>query len=302
MWQTGRLPHNYSRRVRERLQILRSAVAEWLLSDLFQRYLGLLGIADYPAGLSGLRTLVRRHLSAVPFENISKLLLYDRERTGRVSTLLEFLDGIEFLDLGGTCYTNNPFLTDLLRELGYDADLLGADMSQPNVHTCIRVRINSVAYHVDVGFAAPFREPIRLDRLPVQVEEGSNRYLLDRDTGGDGFRLSMFSGGEHSFDYVAHDPPRSRQFFDPVVLNSYELSSTFMQCLRISRVFAGYSLDLIDRKLCRHEAGKTSVTHLKTMDELKTAVQNQFGMPRCPIESAIAILDRLTGKPFFAGE
>src|ERR1039458_5996611 len=115
------------------------------MTEPFQRYLRLLGIVGRPSGLDGLRTLVRRHLSAVPFENISKLLLVDRERTGRVTTLTEFLDGIEQSDLGGTCYTNNPFLTELLRELGYDADLLGADMSRLNVHTCIRVRIDSVA-------------------------------------------------------------------------------------------------------------------------------------------------------------
>jgi arylamine N-acetyltransferase len=270
------------------------------MTDPFQRYLRLLGIKGYPSGLDGLRTLVRRHLSIVPFENISKLLLSDRERSGRVTTLLEFLDGIEFSDLGGTCYTNNPFLTDLLRALGYDAELLGADMSQPNVHTCIRVRIESVAYHVDVGFAAPFREPLRLDRLPVQVEEGSNRYVFIRDPGSDGFRLDMFSEEEHGFAYVVHDPPRAREFFDHVVLNSYALSSTFMRCLRINRVFEAFSLDLIDRKLYRHEAGKTAITHLETILELQAAVKDQFGMPRCPIEPAIAILERLTGKPFFS--
>jgi arylamine N-acetyltransferase len=269
------------------------------MTEPFQRYLRLLGIARRPSGLDGLRTLVRRHLSAVPFENISKLLLVDREHAGRVTTLTEFLDGIEYSDLGGTCYTNNPFLTELLRELGYDADLLGADMSRPNVHTCIRVRIDSVAYHVDVGFAAPFREPLRLDRLPVPVEEGTNRYVLARDAAGGGFCMSMFSDAESGVAYVVHDPPRPREFFDPVVLESYALSSTFMRCLRISRVFDECSLDLIDRKLYRHEAGKTAITHLESMQELKRAVEDRLGMPRCPVERAIAILERLTVRPFF---
>jgi arylamine N-acetyltransferase len=269
------------------------------MTDPFQRYLRLLGIAGHPSGLDGLRTLVRRHLSAVPFENISKLLRLDRQRAGHMTTLPEFLDGIEYSDLGGTCYTNNPFLTELLRELGYDADLLGADMSQPNVHTCIRVRIDSVAYHVDVGFAAPFREPLRLDRLPVQVEEGTNRYVLARDAASGGFCMSMFSDAENGVAYVVHDPPRPREFFDPVVLESYALSSTFMRCLRISRVFDGSSLDLIDRQMYRHEAGKTAITRLESIQELKRAVEDQLGMPRCPLERAIATLERLTGEPFF---
>ncbi len=267
----------------------------------FQRYLRLLRIEGYPSGLSGLHNLVRQHLSIVPFENISKLLLHDREDTGRVTTLSEFLDGIEFSDLGGTCYTNNPFLTGLLRELGYDAVLLGADMSRPNVHTCIRVRVDCVAYHVDVGFAAPFREPIRLDQLPVQVDEGTNRYVLDKDAENDRFHMSMFSGAEYCLGYIVHDPPRPREFFDQAVLDSYALSSTFMKCLRVSRVFDGCSLDLIDRDVYRHEAGRSTVTHLENMFELKAAVQGQLGMPRCPIEPAIAILERHIGKPFFSG-
>jgi arylamine N-acetyltransferase len=268
------------------------------MTSPFQRYLKLLGIADTPEGLSGLRTLVRRHLAAVPFENISKLLRWTGARGAGVTTLAEFLDGIEFSDLGGTCYTNNPFLADMLRELGYDADLLGADMSRPNAHTCIRVRIDTVAYHVDVGFGAPFREPMRLDRLPLRVEEGSNTYMLDRDSGSGAFRMRMISERGNGVGYLVHDPPRSADFFDAVVMDSYALSSTFMNCLRISRVFEGYSLDLIDRTLYRHEAGRTVVTRVKSMLELEAVVRDQLAMPRCPVESAIAVLERLTG-PFF---
>src|ERR1035438_2674808 len=115
------------------------------MTEPFQRYLRLLGIVGRPSGLDGLRTLVRWHLAAVPFENISKLLLVDRERTGRVTTLTEFLDGIEYSDLGGTCYTNNPYLTELLRDLGYDADLLGADIDRKST------RLNSS--HLGISYA-----------------------------------------------------------------------------------------------------------------------------------------------------
>jgi len=109
----------------------------------------------------------------------------------------------------------------------------------------------------------------------------------------------VYSGAEYCLGYVVHDPPRPRKFFDQAVLNSFALSSTFMKCLRISRIFDGYSLDLIDRKLSRHEAGKTTVTDLENMTGLKAALQHEFGMPRSPIESAAGILERLTGQPFF---
>lgn len=263
------------------------------------RYLRLLGIEGRPSGLQGLRRLVRRHLRVVPFENVSKLLLYHREGAGRAATVAEFLDGIEYEDLGGTCYSNNPFFADLLRALGYEADLLGADMSKPDVHTCIRVRLGSRPYHVDVGFASPFREPIRLDRLPARIDEGGNHFILDRDAAAGTYRMRLFIGEECRVSYLAHDPPRPREHFAPAIEMSFALTSTFMQHLRISRIFRDYSLDLWDRELFRNDAGGTSHRHLATMAELKTAVAEEFALPRCPVEAAIGVLERLTGKPFF---
>lgn len=263
------------------------------------RYLRLLGIAGRPSGLVGLRRLVGRHLRAVPFENVSKLLLYDREGAGRAATLAEFLDGIEQEDLGGTCYSNNPFFADLLRSLGYDADLLGADMSQPDVHTCIRVRLDSLAYHVDVGFGAAFCEPIRLDRLPARIDEGGNHFILDRDSAEGTFRMRVFIGEECRASYLVHDPPRQREHFAPAIGMSFALTSTFMQHLRISRTFEDYSLDLWDRELFRHDAAGTSMRRLATMMELKAAVAEDLELPRCPMEAAIGVLERLTGKSFF---
>src|SRR5579862_6628457 len=102
------------------------------LREPYVRYLRLLGCDTPPQGEDGLQEIVRRHVWRAPFENISKLLLFAREGKGRIITLAEFLDGIEHQDLGGTCYSSNPYLARLLRALGYDADLLGADMSTPN--------------------------------------------------------------------------------------------------------------------------------------------------------------------------
>jgi arylamine N-acetyltransferase len=72
-----------------------------------------------------------------------------------------------------------------------------------------------------------------------------------------------------------------------------------MKSLRISRVFPHYSLDLIDCRLYRHEAGETVRAELRGLRELRTAVQEQFDLPRLPVEAAVAVLERLTGRPFF---
>ena len=163
------------------------------IPEIYQRYLRVLGFDNVPFGFDGVRAVVRAHLLRVPFENVSKLLLYASEGLGRFFTLPEFLDGIEHQDMGGTCYGANPFLGDLLRALGYEADLHGANMPpRMNCHTSLRVRIDSHAYHVDVGYGGPFRDPIAFDRPPFVMVEGANRYVFDREPQGEQIKEARF--------------------------------------------------------------------------------------------------------------
>ena len=266
------------------------------LAEPYRRYLRLLGIEGQPSGLEGLRLIVRRHLTRVPFENISKLLLFAREGTGRRLSLTEFLDGIEHHDLGGTCYTSNPYLADLLRALGYQADLLGADMTNPNVHTSVRVH-SGPGYHVDVAFAAPFREPVPLDALPYTVNEGAHRYVFDRHP--QGIALTFQSGGDPEQSYLAHEPPRGREFFDEIVRASFLPDAYFLNRLRIARFFDGHSVDLLNRTMSVHRDGVTTKAELASLGELEEAVRTVFAMPRCPVREAVSVLERHTGNPLF---
>lgn len=272
------------------------------LDESFRRYLRLLEIDGIPRGLDGLRDIVRQHLCRVPFENVSKLLLFRRERAGRPTRLEEFLDGIEHHDLGGTCYTSNPFLAELLRAIGYDAALFGADMSEPNVHTSIRVRLNAREYHVDVGYAAPFYEPVPLDSLPVTIESGVHRYLLEAGTIPGSCRVTMLVGGEPRHGYLVHPPERRKDFFTPTVVASFERGRTFMRVLRITRCFTSHIAELRNTRLLRHTAEATVERHVSDLPELRHVVRTEFGMPRCPVEDAVAMLGELTGREFFSLE
>ncbi len=269
-----------------------------MLPSIYQRYLRLLGISGCPSGLEGLRAVVSAHLYRAPFENVSKLLLFAREGAGRFLSLVEILDGIEHHDLGGTCHSLNPYLGELLRALGYDADLLGADMGERlNCHTCLRVRFDSVAYHVDVGYGGPFREPIRLDRLPFTIVEGGNRYVLEQH--GDGYQMSVFGGEERVHGYVVHGPPREHAFFADTVRKSFFPEAPFLNCLRICRFFDDFSVTLLDRTLAIQRDGHKDVIELKTPAEWEAAFASHLKLPRCPAMAAVRVLEQNTGKPFF---
>lgn len=260
-----------------------------------RRYLQHLGIEGTPSGLAGLREVVRKHVLRVPFENISKLLLINREGAGRFLTLGEFLDGAEQFDLGGTCHSANPFLGELLRSLSYHVDLLGADMSQPNVHTCLRVSLDGAAYHVDAGYGGPFREPVPLNCAPHEIIEGSERYCFDRNTSDGRLRLS----GSEGPGYVVNDTPRSHDFFQPAMEGSFRPHATFLNCLRVGRIFENHSVSLLNRSLRIHRGGETETRELRNRAEVESAFANELAMPRAPWERAIDILEHLTGKAFF---
>jgi arylamine N-acetyltransferase len=269
------------------------------LPEIHQRYLRLLGISGYPSGLEGLRAVVRAHLFHVPFENVSKLLLFAREGAGRFLSLTEMLDGIEHHDLGGTCHSLNPYLGELLRSLGFDVDLLGADMGERlNCHTCLRVRFDSAAYHVDVGYGGPFREPIRLDRLPFTIIEGGNRYVLEQR--GDRYEMSVSYAGEGGVrGYAVHDPPREHAFFADTLRKSFLPEAPFLNCLRICRFFNDSSVTLMDRGLEVHRNGETAAIELRTPAGWEAAFAAHLKLPRCPAMAAVRVLEQNTGKPFF---
>ena len=268
------------------------------MREQFQRYLRLLGFDSPPTGVEGLRRIVHAHITRVPFENVSKLLLFDREGAGRVTTVNEFLDGLEYRDLGGTCYTANPALAELLRELGYCADLLSADMNSPHVHSCIRVHIDGRQYHVDVGNAAPFLEPFALDALPHEFSRGNMKWVFDRAEDGR-LRCRVFSAGEQVHGYVANEKPFAVEDFRRIVEDSFQPGRTFMSLLRMVRIFPDYTVELKNRTLRVHRGAETIETTIGSMQELRKAVNEQFLMPRCAVEKAVEILERLNGFNFF---
>lgn len=268
-------------------------------SATFRRYLRLLGVDHAGPCAAALAKLVSAHLCRVPFENVTKLLLISREGNGRVREIEEYLDGIENLDLGGTCHTNNPFFAELLRWLGYEAGLLGADMSIPNVHTVLRVRADGADYHVDCGYGGPFREPVRLNRMPWETSLGPTRYLFKRREEDGRVQLDVIFDGERIHGYLAHDIPRSFDFFRETILSSFQPGRTFVSRLRIARFFPDHAVELTNGTLIRHDAAQSTMTELNNLAELKEAIAVDLAMPRCPIEEAVRTLERLTGSPFF---
>ena len=244
------------------------------------RYLELLGIPRRAPGLAALTELTSAHLTRVPFENVSKLYRDHRSGFRGIPELAEYLDGIGRHALGGTCYSNNYYLYRLLESLGYDVALCGADMTNPDVHVAVLVRLEGREYIVDGGYGAPFLAPLPRDLAhDFECVLGHDRYVLrPRDPAGRS-RLELHREGRHVHGYLFKPEPRRIEEFAEVVAGSYASSATFMNALVIVRFWPGRSRTLHNLTLIESEGMQVRTERIATPAELPAVVERQFGIP-----------------------
>jgi len=258
-------------------------------SDMFERYLSILGIEPEEPSLDHLSRLVRAQLMRVPFENISKLFLKKTRNASFIPSLEEHLDGIERFNFGGTCYANNPYFAELLRHCGYDVDLCGADMTRPDVHVISVVRLEGREYLVDVGYGAPFYAPMPLDLDREQeIPWGENRYVLYPRDEQRRSRMDQYRDGKLVHGYLAKSEPREIDDFAEVIHHSYTDAATFMNVVVVERFSPGRSLRFHNFDLRESTPDVTTVTRLADKQELATAIAQSCGFPGEIVREAIA--------------
>ena len=254
----------------------------------FERYLSILGVEAAPPALDHLTRLMGAQLMRVPFENISKLYLKKKQGATFVPPLEEHLDGIENHHFGGTCYANNPYFFELLQHLGYEVTMCGADMSNPDVHIVSMVALKGRQFLVDVGYAAPFYQPLPRDLDdPYEVRFGVCRYVLEPQDGEGRSRLRLFRNNEPIHGYLAKPEPREIGRFAEVIRDSYRDTETFMNTVVVERFFPGRSVRIHNFTLTESTPNGATVTQLADRGELIAAVERHFRIPADIVRDAI---------------
>lgn len=259
-----------------------------------RRYLAVLGLEREAPGLAGLRRLVRAQLVRVPFETVSKLWHLRRRGLRDVVDLDLYLDGIRRLGFGGTCYANNLHFWRLLRALGYDATLGGADMpSGQDVHAAITVTAGGRPWLVDAGNAAPFLAPLPLDLdCPHELRWGADRWVLrPRDLDGHS-TVEVWRGGEHVHGYTLKPGQVTPDSFDRAVRDSFQPRATFMNAVLLVRCFPRRFVRILNLELTRATRARTRTVALAGRAAFVAAVERDIGIPERITAEAIAPIDR----------
>lgn len=252
-------------------------------SKIFDRYLELIGVDRSEPSPEGLTSLTSAHLIKVPFENVSKIYRTRIKGIREIPQLNEFLDGIEYQNFGGTCYTNNYYLHLLLGHLGYRVRLCGADISvngaPPDGHMVNIVTIEGREVIADVGYGAPFWKPIPRDsKIDWVLKLGFERYVLKPQDNEGRSRLELYRNNQLRHGYVLK--PAGRQFgdFADVIARSCGEGAPFLNRLLLVRFFENQSLILRNHTLSEMSADKSTGHRLETRDEIIQAIEDNYGI------------------------
>ncbi|MBF6329707.1 arylamine N-acetyltransferase family protein [Nocardia transvalensis] len=250
--------------------------------DLVLEYLRRIGVkGPVRPDIDTLRELHRRHLEAVPFENLS---IHLGERIVLDEKLL--VDKIVLRRRGGFCYELNGAFGALLSSLGYRATRLASGVFDdghvrpPFDHLVVRVDLDR-PWLVDVGFGRNARYPLRLDSTDEQPDpDGVFRVVPVDDGSGD---LDLLCDGQRL--YRIETRPRRLIDFEPFCwYHQTSPDSPFTGDLVCSRATPTGRITLSDRTLTRTENGQQAKQTL-TDDETSAAYRELFGieLDRLPV-------------------
>lgn len=255
-------------------------------NNLFNKYLELLGVERAKPNYELLRKLVKAHLTSVPFENISKLL-FKKQRMNYIPTLSVFLKGIEKHNFGGTCYTNNYYFNLLLKHLGFDVRLCGADMKDPDVHLINLVTIDEKEFIVDAGYAAPFLQPLpRYLDSDFVITFGNEKYIVRPNDENGKTLVEQYSENELKHWYTAKPKARKIEEFRKVIEDSYADHATFMNAIHAVRFTENGSVTLRNYSLTEIDGTNVITTEIKHA-KLPDIVSEKFGMPENLVKEAL---------------
>lgn len=249
-------------------------------AELLERYLSLLGVQRRRPSLAALCELVQAHLLRIPFENVSKLYFKKHQGLQGLPSLELFLDSIACFHFGGTCYTNNYYIYQLLASLGYQINLCGADMSNPDVHLVSMVTLANREYLIDVGYAAPFLTPLPRDlKADYTIVSGRDHYVLKPQDAQGCSRLELYRDGSLKHGYLAKPLPRQIAEFEHVIVDSYRDDATFMNALLLARFFPNRSVVIHNLTVIESQGIESRIQTLASREDLGRAVYERFRIP-----------------------
>lgn len=261
---------------------------------------------------AALRELQLRHLTAVPFENLSIHLGEDIVLDERA-----LLDKVVGARRGGFCYELNATFAVLLRALGFRVTLLqarsygdGGRLGIPYDHLALRVATDDSTgpWLVDVGFGDHARQPLALDDRTDQEDPSGTFRIREtpdaEDSDNTGASAAGAAGaGAGDLDVLRDEAPQFRLDLRPRALADFRAGawyhrtspdSHFTRSVVCSRLTDEGRVTLSGRTLVTTVRGERREVPLATDAEVLDAYREHFGLRlhRLPTVHQVEIFGR----------
>ena len=225
-----------------------------------------------------LRSIHRQHMLHVPFENL--------DIHQRVPIVLDegaLYEKVVGRGRGGFCYELNGLLAAVLRRIGFDLDLVSAQVAGDDGgygpdfdHLALLVRAGGGEWLADVGFGDSFIEPLRLEDDVLQVQT-HGAYRLGRE--GPCRCVSRWRDGLfHPMYRFDLDPRRLSDFAGMSRHHQTSSASPFTRKRICSLATASGRVTLSDRRLIQQEGDARIEHEIGSEDEWCRTLGDVFGL------------------------
>ena len=230
-------------------------------------------------------TQVHRHQAvAVPYENLDVQL---KVKVGQDPAAI--YDKVVVRRRGGWCYELNGMLQQALVEIGFDVQRVAGgvhrhergDAAVGN-HLVLLVRLDRV-YVADLGLGDGLREPVPL--AAGTYRQGELEFRLERLDDGYWRFWNHVGGDPVAFDF-REDPADEALLEAQCHRLQTSPESGFVQNLAVQRMTEDGLVTITGRVLARRTAAGTEKRLLDSVDELETALAEEFGIAGVPMAPA----------------
>jgi len=229
--------------------------------------------------LESLRRLQRRHLLAVPFENLDihwhRPISLDVER---------FYTKVVEECRGGFCYELNGLFIELLDSLGFTARLISARVGRPDGsfgaeydHATIIVSIAGEEFLTDVGFGDFSAEPLRFVVSEEQQDANGTFKIEPADSAA--FVVKKLAGDEWKNEYLFTAMARDlEEFAEMCHYHQTSPSSSFTKGKLCSLMTENGRKTLTDETFIVSENGDRQELDVASDNEFQSLLRTEFGI------------------------
>ncbi|MCE5173381.1 arylamine N-acetyltransferase [Paenibacillus profundus] len=251
-------------------------------NEIVDNFLNFLDVPKRENDISFLNDLIKSHQLKVRWENLTKILDYERGyATGDyIPPIEKYYDRIMNHGYGGTCWTISIGCYWLLKQLGFDVHYLYMDPG----HLCLRVNLEQ-PYYVDLGFGAPLFQAYPLHESFVAND---NRETFEYTVSTDSIKIIRNPGPAKTLN----TNPVTIEEMLPIIKSSNNWNSSF--ALKDIMIF-GY-VENIPTSLTNHTLKQYFPTHKSEQElsgeELEYWITNRFHMNYELYKAAVEIFNR----------